>query len=142
MTNSYRCPFARALLSGHSRCQFAESFHIAERHGMQCKDAAALKPCEDLAAELHKQSSFALGVTHLPKPMTSNMELRIQCGGINGIVKITGSSTTSDYLIDIYSLLRLAVDQFGSIEALPYSRVMQSISQWKPRRRGGSHKKE
>jgi len=74
--------------------------------------------------------------------MTSNMELRIQCGGINGIVKITGSSTTSDYLIDIYSLLRLAVDQFGSIEALPYSRVMQSISQWKPRRRGGSHKKE
>lgn len=140
MTNSFYCPFAKALLNSHSRCQFAESFHIAERHGIQCKQHVAHARCTSLATQLHEQSRFALGVTQLPRQMTSNMELRIQCGGINGIASCI-DEPKPDSPLEIYSLITAAVEQFGNIEALPYSRIAQAISQWKPKRRA-RHKRD
>lgn len=134
MTNSYRCPFAKALLSGHSRCKNAESFHIAERHGMQCSHPEAQAICEDVATQLHEQSRFALGVTQLPQQMTSNMELRIQCGGINGLLDSTADFNEPSP-VDIHRLVVQAISEFGTIEQLPYSRIAQSISQWSARRR-------
>lgn len=80
-----------------------------------------------------------MGVTHLPQQMTSNMELRIQCGGINGIAHCVNDSELAAP-IEIYSLITAAVAQFGSIEEIPYSRVAQSISQWKPKRRARRNK--
>ncbi len=134
MSPSYRCPFAKALLNNHSRCQYAESFHIAERHGIQCKLPAAQANCEILAQHLHEQSRFALGVTHLPQQLTSNMELRIQCGGINGVQRVM-SEEQQEAVPDIYNLVQDAIEKFGALEQLPYSKIVQSISQWKPKRR-------
>jgi hypothetical protein len=134
-SNSYHCPFAKALLCGHSHCQHAESFHIAERHGMQCRVPTAQALCDALALQLHQQSRFALGVTHLPQQMTSNMELRIQCGGITGVAECAAPSETAAP-VDVFDVVEQAISRFGSIEEIPYSRVVQSINQWKARRRG------
>ncbi len=102
---------------------------------MQCRSPAAQEVCELLSEQLHEQSRFALGITHLPQQMTSNMELRIQCGGINGIASCIEEDEQTPP-VDIYTLVEKAVAQFGTIADIPYSRVAQSISQWKPKRRG------
>ena len=106
---------------------------------MQCNQPEAQKICEKLAAQLHQQSRFALGVTHLPKQMTSNMELRIQCGGINGLVSCVSPvetlDTSSGSPVDLYRLIQQAIIENGSLDQLPYPKVAQSISQWKPKRR-------
>lgn len=138
MTEHYRCPFARALLNGHSRCKSAESFHIAERHGMQCCDQENHNHCSKLAELLHQQSRFALGITQLPQQITSNMELRIQCGGIHGL--LNSISAEQQPPIDIQTLVQQAMIQFGSIEQFPYQTIIQSINQWKPRQRGRGRK--
>ena len=100
---------------------------------MQCNQPEAQTTCESLALQLHQQSRFALGITHLPQQMTSNMELRIQCGGLNGIMSCLAQAPEPP--ADIYSLVEQAVTQFGGIEQIPYSKVAQSINQWKPKRR-------
>ncbi len=100
---------------------------------MQCNQPTAQERCESLATQLHQQSRFALGVTHLPQQMTSNMELKIQCGGLNGLKHCISNEPAT--VTDIYSLVDHAVLEFGSIEQLPYSRIAQSINQWQPKRR-------
>ncbi len=134
MNTPSSCPFAKALLSGQIQCQHAESFHIAERHGIQCNEPQAQPLCKALADQLHQQSRFVLGVTHLPQQMTSNMELRIQCGGINGILDLI-SPKKEAASSDLFSIIEQAIAEFGTVEALPYSKIAQSISHWKPRRR-------
>ncbi len=142
MNTPYYCPFAKALLSAHSRCRHAQSFHIAERHGIQCQGPeSAQQRCDQLAKLIHEQSRFALGVTHLPTQMTSNMELRIQCGGINGIINCL-QPPGLEPPVDIDILLTQAIDQFGNLEQIPFSRVAQSITQWQPRRRARNRERE
>lgn len=65
--------------------------------------------------------------------MTSNMELRIQCGGIDGLQNTLGERGTS---VDIHQLIGEASSRFGSIAEIPYLEVIQSISRWSPRKRG------
>ncbi len=127
------CPFAKALLNGQSGCCHAESFHIAERHGIHCTQKGGQQQCKTFSDQLHQQSRFALGITQLPQQMTSNMELRIQCGGINGLQHALGKETSST---DIHQLVTEASSRFGGIAEIPYPEVIQSISRWSPRKRG------
>jgi len=137
MTKSSPCPFAKAILNGHSRCKFSETFHISERHGVQCTQPSTQQLCEQLSAQLHQQSHFALGVSRIPRQITSNMELRIQCGGINGLQQSCGHKVG---IADIATLVELATDQFGVMEQLPYQQIIQSISRWSPKVRGRKRK--
>ena len=133
MSENYLCFFAKALLNGQFRCKSAESFHIAERHGIQCSDEENHQQCETLANLLHEQSRFALGVTQLPQQATNNMELRVQCGGILGIQR--SLSAEAEASSDIPTLIRQAILTFERIEKFPYPMIIQSVSQWKPHRR-------
>ncbi|MBC8520139.1 MAG: hypothetical protein H8D24_07015 [Gammaproteobacteria bacterium] len=133
MTKSFPCPFAKAILNGHSRCKFSETFHISERHGVQCTQPSTQQLCAQLSSQLHHQSHFALGVTRIPKQITSNMELRIQCGGLNGLQQCT---SREDETTDIATLIEMATEMFGAIDKMPYQQIIQSISQWAPKRRG------
>lgn len=103
---------------------------------MQCTVPDAQLTCEAIAKALHEHSRFALGVTKLPQQMTSNMELRIQCGGINGIAAAVDGEYPAP--VEIYTLIEQGIKEFETIEQFPYSTIAQAISQWKPRRRGRS----
>lgn len=135
MTEARLCPFARALLKGQIRCQQAESFHVAERHGIQCSNPEKQTFCLEFSNHLHTKSRFALGVTHLPQQRTSNMELRIQCGGISGLLEVLDIELTPENN-DLQQLLEEARERFQEVEQLPYQQIIQSISQWQPKRRG------
>jgi len=135
VTEAHLCPFARALLKGQIRCQQAQSYHVAERHGIQCNNPEQQLFCLGFSDHLHAKSRFALGVTHLPQQRTSNMELKVQCGGINGLLEALNTQLTPANN-DLQQLLEQAREQFNGIDQLPYQQIIQSMSQWQPKRRG------
>ncbi len=135
------CPFARAILSGHAQCAHSASFHIGERHGMQCTVENAQSHCAEFSDLLHQNSRFALGVIEIPEHRTANMELRIQCGGLSGLQHTFAESQNqtaqiTNQLADIQALITQALEQFKTIARFPYGKITRSIASWKPRRRG------
>ncbi len=131
MSNASLCPFAKAIQGCRSHCSKAESFHIAERHGIQCADLLAHSQCAAVSEQLHQHSRFALGVTQLPQQRTNSMELQIQCGGIQGIYETAPIEENN-----IFLLIKNAIEQYHGIEGLPYEKIIRHISGWKPPQRG------
>ena len=62
-----------------------------------------------------------------------NMEIRVQAGGLNGITALIGGELTAT-VDDIRSLIKQAEAEFGSLEALPYDRIVQSVSSYQGRK--------
>jgi len=63
------------------------------------------------------------------------MELKVQCGGINGLLEALNTQLTPANN-DLQQLLEQAREQFNGIDQLPYQQIIQSMSQWQPKRRG------
>ena len=61
------------------------------------------------------------------------MEIRVQAGGLNGMQALFTPSRV-DRIDDIHKLVEQAETEFGSLEQLPYSRIVQSISSYQGRK--------
>ena len=135
---SVRCVFEKALTNNQARCHLATHFCLADREGYSCQDAASSAKCSELLKKLREKSAFVLKLREIDRPLPHNMEIRVQVGGVNGLVKLIRSKlekNTTPPLDDIHGTLNKAIDQFGSLEDLPYSEIMQSVVQFQGRRR-------
>ena len=56
--------------------------------------------------------------------------MKIQCGGLSGIAELTDSSVD-----DVHALVLRAIEKFGSLEGLPYSEIVKSVSAFEVRKR-------
>jgi hypothetical protein len=67
------------------------------------------------------------------------MELRVQVGGIAGLSKLLEKErdihTNQQVTDDIQGLLNKTMDSFGSLETLPYSKIIQTVVQFQGRQR-------
>ena len=66
------------------------------------------------------------------------MEIRVQVGGIIGLAKLVkteGEAQAQPLLEDINGIIKQVVNQFGSLDDLPYSEIIQSVVQFQGRRR-------
>lgn len=132
--NRLPCVFERALLARHAVCELAASHQIAERETVSCAQAAAHAECARLAGLLREKSAFALGVTDTRRILPHAMMMKVQCGGLQGMKSVFDPDALAP---NVRRLLRLAREQHGELDALPFTEIVKGVAAWQPRRRHG-----
>jgi hypothetical protein len=149
----HACPFERALLARCAACGLARSVLLAEREAIGCQSQAASERCRAYHDELRTASRFALRAD-ASAPWPFSKEIRLQCGGLIGLRQAlddaggnadgegdggedsaAGSAEPDAPVDDADALLQRALARWGSLEALPYSRVIRAVIRHQPRRR-------
>jgi hypothetical protein len=62
------------------------------------------------------------------------MVMKIQCGGLLGMKALFDPEALAP---NVRRLVRLAREQHGELDALPFSEIVKGVAAWKPRRRHG-----
>lgn len=136
---SVRCVFEKALTNNRAKCSLSSHFWLADREGYACKEREASDRCTELLKKLRENSIFVLKLHEISGPLPHNMELRVQAGGLTGLVKLLEKENAVhiNQLVtdDIRGLLDSTIDNFGSMDTLPYSKIIQSVVQFQGRQR-------
>lgn len=122
--NPHPCAFAKVILSQHCACSKVNKRYAAEREMVACTEDAAREQCHELLDLLRQNSAFALKLTHVTPPLPHGPEMRVQCGGLQGL---QGAVDGSEAVVDVSALVAAARLKFGSLENLPYSKIVQSV---------------
>jgi len=147
----HACPFERALLARCADCSLAKRVLLAEREAIGCTQAAASERCHAYHEALRDAARFALRVEP-GAPWPFSRQIRLQCGGLLGLraslqAADDGTDDAGDAddagdsadiacaSIDAGALLQQALQHYGGVEALPYSRIMRAVVRYAPRRR-------
>ncbi|MCF8177665.1 MAG: hypothetical protein K9J74_04085 [Sulfuritalea sp.] len=130
--NQLPCIFERALVARHAACELAVPHQIAERETVACAQPVARALCAQMSALLREKSAFALGLAGTRHILPHAMVMKIQCGGLDGLKALLDADAVAP---DVRRLIRLAQEQFGDLDSLPFSLIVQGVAAWKPRRR-------
>lgn len=135
--NPLQCVFERAILRRCCGCQHSVRRYIAEREAAGCLDIEAHALCAELKKTMRHAALFTLKLTHPDEPLPHGKELKLQCGGLQGVAGLTEGVALVE-VADIHAALAAAINRFGSIQQLPYQEIIQSIRAYEPR----SHRKK
>ena len=130
--NRMPCVFERALLARHAACELAVRHQIAEGETVACAQPVARALCAEMSALLREKSAFALGLTATQRILPHAMVMKIQCGGLDGLKALLDADAVAP---DVRRLVRLALERYGELGELPFSRIVQGVAAWKARRR-------
>ena len=135
-TNRHTCSFEKAILRRCCGCELAEKHNIADRETVSCKTAVARENCYTLRELLHQSALFTLKLTHIKEALPYAKEMKIQCGGMLGLQQIFATNAEPQSTVsNIHGLILAAHEKFGSLQDLPYSEIVKSISSFESRRR-------
>lgn len=122
--NPKPCAFGKVILSRHCACSKVIKLYAAEREMVACSVDARREQCSELLDLLRQNSAFALKLTHITPPLPHGPEMRVQCGGLQGLqLEVDGAEEVGD----ITALVAAARLKYGSLENLPYSKIVQSV---------------
>ena len=82
--NPQRCIFEKAINSRVCNCTNSQRFNLADREGVACKSAGALKRCTQLFQNLHINARFVIKRIDA-KQLGHTQEIKIQNGGLIGL---------------------------------------------------------
>lgn len=133
-----RCVFEKALTNNQCKCRFSQHFWLADREGYACNSSELALKCSYFLEKLRKNSRFLLKVHAVGSQLPHNADIRIQVGGIQGISLALGHR--EEEAIDIQSLIEAAIDKYKSLDAIPYSQIVQSIASFKGRKKSRKRK--
>ena len=133
--NTAPCAFEKGILSLKCRCAYQHMFRLADRHGVGCRDALMQQYCSSFLNHLRKQTRFVFKI-NIDGPLPHNKELKVQNGGMLGVQKLL-LSNAPDEVDNIAGLMTQSIELYGSIENIPYNRIMPSVTayQTRPKRR-------
>jgi len=132
--NDAPCVFAKAILRRCCRCSRSQKLFIAEREAVACKSPGARQRCAEVLEVLHSKAIFALRLPHAESILPHGKELKVQCGGMLGLQQaLLPEQANAEVVEDINSLLEDAIEDFGTVEALPYGEVVKGITGFQPR---------
>ncbi len=131
--NHTRCVYEKAINSRVCNCALARRFNLADREGVACRSPQAQQMCTQLLEKLRQKARFLIQQTSVEEPLPHNTEIKIQNGGIKGLVKTVEPADYDEQ--DIHHVLNLAIKKYSTIDQLPYGLIMQEISAYKGRRR-------
>jgi len=134
---SIRCVYEKALTNNRARCRLSRHFWLADREGYACKSSEASEKCHKILTKIREKSSFVLKIREIDGPLPHNMELRVQVGGLQGLQR-QQQADDNGTIEDISNLIRQSLQRYGSIDALPFSEIMQSVVHFKGRKRRSS----
>lgn len=130
--NRLPCVFEKALLSRCVVCELSMRHLLAERETVACTDPLARAACGQLAGLLREKSAFALKLTATARILPHAMVMKIQCGGLTGLRDVLDPEAPAP---DVQRLVRKAQAEYGALDALPFSRIVQGVSHWQGRKR-------
>ena len=129
--NPQRCVFEKAINSRVCNCCKSQRFNLADREGVACQSADALRRCEKLIQHLHANARFVLQRLDVNR-LGHIQEIKIQNGGLLGLQAELKEEKLNN-VADIDALLTTAEKKYKVMEDFPYSRMMQIISAYQIR---------
>lgn len=130
------CPFARTIISTQNGCSHSTRYCVGERVSAACDALTASADCVSLAQLLRENARFALGVTDTAGRLTFGKELKILYGGLAGLQELVSQrAVVSDRVGDIHELVLAALQQYGTLQDIPYQHIVKNISAYQPARR-------
>ena len=134
--NERFCLFEKCLFAGHAGCSQSERFNLAEREGIYCRSDPAQAQCAELLDLLHHHSRFILKFNDEKELLSHAQALRLQVGGIRGLAQVIENHEEQvRYVEDIHTLINKALESYTTLDALPFSELMQQIAAFKGRKR-------
>ena len=138
--NPRECPFERAMLRQCSACSHAVRLSIAEREAVGCRTDEAHGRCIQLMEALQHNVRFALRIDHPDAPLPHGKRIKIECGGLLGLQKVMAEEHQRELapeprVEDAHGVIEESVERFGSIDAIPFQRLMPAIAHFEGRRR-------
>jgi hypothetical protein len=133
---SVPCVFEKALTNHRLKCPLSNHFCLADREGYSCESYESSVKCNKLLQKLRKNSAFALKIRDIDNPLPHNMEIRVQVGGVTGLARLINETIEVEplsLLDDVHGILNQVIEQFGSLDKLPYSEIIQSVVQFQGR---------
>jgi len=131
--NELPCLYEKAVLQQCCKCHLARHFNLAERVGVACSTQAAQEQCRAFLSIMQDKSIFALQLTpSVDGKLPHAKKIKIQCGGINGLQLLAGSTETDK---DVHQLLSDAVGRFGGLDQLPFEQIVRSVVRFEGRKR-------
>lgn len=136
---SVRCVFEKALTNNRAKCSLSKHFWLADREGYACKNIDSSTKCCEILKKLRENSIFVLKLHDIKGSLPHNMEIRVQVGGMTGLVKVVEAAEmarSNEYVADdISGVINKAVKKFGALDNLPYSEIIKSVVLFQGRRR-------
>ena len=133
-----RCVYEKAINSRICNCSQSTRFNLADREGVACNSPVGQQQCTDVLSELREKARFVLQQKSIDGQLPHNAEIKIQNGGIKGIVKAIGKNSVNEK--DINSLLFEAFATFNEVEQFPFREIVKDISMYQGRRRNKREK--
>jgi hypothetical protein len=129
------CAFEKAVLGRQCDCSQLERFNLGEREGVACGAWTAQQNCVTLLRLLRQNARFSLGATQLPGPLPHAGELKVQAGGLRGLQALAAPDAPADRVPDVHALVSALRARYGSLEQVPFERVVRAIAAFEVRRR-------
>lgn len=134
--NDLPCAFEKSILQQCCHCHKAKHFNLAERIGVACTNTDAQKQCRTFLSIMREKSVFALQLSKANNgKLPHAKEIKIQCGGINGLQELFKDSSDKDMDKDINQLLNHLIGEPSDLELLPYDRIIRSVVSFEGRKR-------
>lgn len=130
--NPLPCVFEKALLCQAAACEAAQRLSLAERELIACRAPVVRAACAELLALLRRNSAFALKVKDTQRILPHAMMMKVQCGGLIGLKDLLDPEAHAP---DVMKLVKRAQAEYGALEDLPFSRIVQGVAHWQIRRR-------
>ncbi|MCW9078887.1 MAG: hypothetical protein OQK74_06915 [Gammaproteobacteria bacterium] len=134
--NEVYCAFEKSVLTNECRCSQAERFCIAEREGVHCRSEERQTRCLKWLELLREQARFALRSEEQRKLLPHGKAIRLQVGGMRGLVKVLkGSESGTTSVDDVDGMLAEAENHFDALENAPFSEIMREVAAYQVRKR-------
>lgn len=134
--NERACLFEKSVLINQCDCSHAERFCIAEREGVHCLSDRGQQTCARALTLLREHARFALRSSEDQAILPHGKAMRIQVGGLRGIRALLEPEAENPAEIpDVNGILLKAIDRYGELESLPYSKIMPAIAAYEGKKR-------
>lgn len=131
--NPIRCVYEKAINSRTCNCSKSTRFNLADREGVSCNSASAQNLCVELLGALREKARFALQLSQTAEKLPHNAEMKIQNGGVKGVIKLLNDKDVSEQ--DIALVIGTAVAKYGAISEFPFTEIVRDISAYQSRKR-------
>ena len=137
-----RCRYEKAIQYGYFQCQWHQRFALGERESLHCTQPSAFKLCDEFHTLTLSHSGFALGTAKMPMHLSFNQAMKVQIGGLRGVMHQAGkpviepemkSATQLQDVADELEQLKVRVEgEFGNMD---FSEITPYISEFSLRKR-------
>jgi len=134
--NSYKCAFSTTQITGQFACVHGQQ--VTRRGGpdVACTSEEAHQQCARLFHQMKEVALPAFGVEDDLLTMPHSVLVKIQYGGLLGLQRLLdGGAAASADVENINGLIDRALEQYGSLDAIPCTAFVEDMTSYKLKRR-------